>query len=127
MGIPAEKRADGRLLICTADGASLHYGNSRGELVEDASYKDNALGTIDGVKGVAGLHPEVMPDLLGIARDIQLAFFDDLLVDNTLLAYLGPRDQESYTKILKRIIRATKGMPLGATYDFGEPYATEKD
>lgn len=123
--IPPMKRANGHLVVCTADGASLHYGDAQGKLVEDVDYKCNALEGVDGMKGVPGLPAELMPELLKIAQDVQLAWFDDLLVDNTLMSCLGPRDKESYVKILKRVIRATKGLPLGETVDAGEPYAAD--
>jgi len=118
--IPAAKRANGQVLICTSDGASLHYGDCRGDLVEDTEYKTNALEGADGMRGVPGLPPELMPELLQIAREVQLACFDEMLVDNTLLAHLGPRDRESYTQILKRISRASKGSPLGQSFDDGD-------
>jgi len=118
--IPKDKRGHGRVLICTSDGASLHYGDSHGNLVEDSNYQTNALVGAGAKTNVPGLAPDTMPELLHIARDIQLAWFDDLLVDNTLLLHLGSRDQESYRQILRRVIRASNGAPLGDRFDFGE-------
>ena len=110
--MPAECRADGRLLISTADGAALYYGDAQGELVQDEEYARTALeGNAEGVASVPGLPPEHMPELLEIAREIQLAWFGDLLTQPGLLSLLGPRESHYYPMILQRAIRAARGQP----------------
>ncbi len=113
------QRADGRLVLALADGAALYYGDAAGELVQDDEYAMSALEGNSGVASVPGLPPVHMPALLEIARDIQLAFFDDLLVDPSLLRSQGPRERHYYPMILQRVIRAaTARQPLyGGTDD----------
>lgn len=108
--IPADYRTDGRLVVATADGAALYYGDAKGELVQDEEYSKSALAGNTGVGSVPGLPPEHMPELLQIAQQIQLAWFDDMMVDPSLIPLLGPREQKYYPLILQRVIRAAKGL-----------------
>jgi hypothetical protein len=103
------QRAGGRLVLALADGAALYYGDAEGELVQDDEYASSALQGNRGVASVPGLPPQHMPALLDIARDIQLAYFDDVLTDPSLLESQGPRESHYYPMILQRVIRAAMG------------------
>lgn len=101
---PAESRRNKRLVISIADGAALFYGDDQGKLVQDEDYASAAL-----PGAVPGLPPQHMPSLLEMARDVQVAWFKDLLVKPELLQLLGPRERHSYGLLLQRIIRESTG------------------
>lgn len=75
--IPAELRANGRLVLSTSNGAALFYGDQDGELLEDEVYWHSLkLGLND------------IDEVTAIAREMMLSLFQDLLRDRSPLRRL---------------------------------------
>ena len=118
--IPPQRRANNKLLIATSDGAALYGGDEAGELVEDMEYRQTALQD-SGFSGVTGIPPQSMPEVLQIARGIQIDWFKDLLREPALLDFLGPRDRDNYVRILQRIVLSAGGGEGCASVDNADP------
>jgi hypothetical protein len=117
--IPAEKRANKRLLIATSDGAALYYGDAEGALVENLDYRTTALRD-SGFRGITGINPGSMHEVLLIAREIQISWFKDLLRDSNQLSFLGPRDRQNYTRILERVVMSAGGAEGSISVEAGD-------